>query len=97
MTVTAERFEDVSEPGDPHPFAYRGTVYRFSEDGRTLTARAYNDTPGQLSFLSWDDGRRIRRVPRPRLLRRAVAYARTALGATDVRLLTRRGYVPLGR
>ncbi len=97
MTVTAERFEDVSETGDPHPFDYRGVVYRFAEGRRTLVARAYDDEPGRLSFLSWDDGRLIRPVPPPRLLGRAVAHARAELGATDVRLLTQRGYVSLGR
>ncbi len=91
MTVTSERFEDVSGPDDPH-WEYRGTLYRFGDGERVLLARVYDDEPETLFVLSWA-GERFRQAPRHPLFRAAVAHARLALGVAEVRVLLPRGYV----
>jgi hypothetical protein len=86
MQVIEERFEDAGERdanGHYDYYYYSGIIYRFVFPTLTLVARRYDDTAGEVSFLTSESSSRksavmFTEVPyRSTEFREAVAFLRT--------------------
>jgi hypothetical protein len=103
MHVIEERFEDAGErdANGHYDYYYSGIIYRFVFPTLTLVARRYDDTAGEVSFLTSENSPRKKaamftEVPyRSPEFRKAVAFLRTRERVESIQVLLCEGYVPI--
>ena len=98
MNVGVSHHVDKSDqrPDGLYDFHYEYDVYDFAVGGRLLRARAYVDTPNEVSFLGWYDleGKHVASAVATRPPAETIRYLEEK-GFSTITALGSKGYEPI--